>query len=125
MPDHPKKKKPNHALQILKMQQRYPQFRWSGRNGNYEFIGVLRPRRAHSEYLVKILYRQWRDPRVFVLKPEIEANAPHWYPDTKALCLYDPKQFDWDESLFIADYIVLGPVHGSTFMISGKKLVCG
>jgi hypothetical protein len=55
---------------------------------------------------VKIVYKLARDPKVFVLEPALEDNAPHRYPNTKALCLYSFKLFQWNDNLFVADYIV-------------------
>jgi len=97
---------PNPVVQVLKMRRLFPQFRYSGRNGSYVFTGMLQPRIHSHHYLVKIVFKVGRDPKVFVLEPPIEDYAPHRYPGSKALCLYSFKLFRWDDSLFLADYII-------------------
>jgi len=105
MPNYTKAQKFNSVLQIQKMKERFPQFRVSGRNGKYTFLGTLKPSNSISEYVIKIQYDEWRRPKVYIIAPPILNSAPHRYPDG-SLCFYHPDNFDWHEYLFIADYIV-------------------
>lgn len=48
-------------------------------------------------------------PKVFVLKPELEADEtgliPHTYPE-KRLCLYHPAKHEWSQQMYVAKTII-------------------
>jgi hypothetical protein len=87
------------------MRQNFPGFAAYGRCGRYVFKGNLQPTARSPQYRIRIEYCLDEHPRVFVVAPEIEANAPHRYKD-KSLCLFHPKNFDWTNSCLLAKYTV-------------------
>ena len=68
----------------------------------YDFIGTLKPR--DIEYQIKINYRKKRDPKVFILHPEI-SDYKHRYNDG-SLCIYKQSEFNWREDKLNSKYIV-------------------
>jgi len=84
------------------MKSLYPHFNSDKIDEGYDFTGILRPREI--EYQVKIRYRKKRDPKVFVLKPEI-LSFKHRYSDG-SLCIYKQSEFNWREDKLISKYIV-------------------
>lgn len=78
------------------------------RPGHLSWTGVLEPSSMSRRYEVQILYRLGHHPDVRVLEPKLVPNAdgilPHFYPDSRTLCLYDAGE--WGPHKFIAQTIV-------------------
>jgi hypothetical protein len=104
--DHPREKKPNHALQVYRMMQLFPQFKCSGKSGSYIFEGLLKPKETSREYTIRIIHTPSNAPKTFVIQPELHNNPKHTYSSDGSLCLYKPSDFRWNNNLLIADYIV-------------------
>lgn len=101
------KKRYNYVLQVAKMRSRFPQFNYKSlRNGEYIFIGDLQPTINSNIYTVKIHYRKYLDPKVYIINPPIADDCPHLYPSDKTLCLYNFEEFRWKEDYYITDYII-------------------
>jgi len=89
--------------QIVGMRQRFPQFKYFRQKGYW--IGELQP--AFTSYEIKIDYRVGLVPKVYVLKPDIQDDAPHIYRRAgKTLCLYYPYDGSWSSEKLIAHTIV-------------------
>lgn len=84
------------GIQIQAMKKYFPEFSRSGTKGKYTFRGHLRPRKESPSYKVRISYSEGRRPKVFVEAPELDAAAPHRYPDG-SLCLFHPTIFQWSD----------------------------
>lgn len=87
--------------QTFKILQRFPSFQYLKKG---KWLGTLQPSPSSPIYTVKIIY-DWYRPKVFILNPRIDGNAPHLYPDG-SLCLYYPSDNSYDDSLFIAETII-------------------
>lgn len=97
------KKPPSLPLQIAKMRHRFPGFVYKG--GRNAWCGTLQPTKESPAYRVKLEYNPGRSPKVWVLEPRVHPDAPHRYRD-ESLCLYHPRDGNWNPSLFLADTIV-------------------
>jgi hypothetical protein len=97
----------NTNVQIGAMKSRYPQFKVKKR-GQYdiEFIGSMIVRPVFSAYTVSITYRGDLRPYVRINKPELVLDPPHFYKDSRTLCLYHPKNYHWTKEKLIAKDIV-------------------
>ena len=83
------------------MRTAFPNFQHRlGRDRMVTWYGTLQPSLSSPAYTVRIVYRKRGHPEVWVLKPILDPNAPHLYPDG-TLCLYWPREWRWtdDESL--------------------------
>lgn len=89
------------------MKSRYPQFKTKKR-GQYdiEFIGDLVVKPVFPVYTVSINYRGDLRPLVKIIKPELVKDPPHFYKESRSLCLYHPKNFHWTKEKLIAKDIV-------------------
>ena len=89
------------------MKNRYPQFK-AIKRGYYdiEFIGELLVRSTLPVYTVSINYRGNLRPLVKVIRPELVAEPPHFYAESRSLCLYHPKNYQWTKEKLIAKDIV-------------------
>jgi hypothetical protein len=90
------------------MQCRHPLLRLaSWRCGEARWSGPIRPTDVSATYIVTILYRLSRHPRVFVTAPQLEsrldAEIPHRHGDG-SLCLHLPDE--WNSTMSIAETIV-------------------
>lgn len=95
--------------QIVQMRKSYPQFQHKinpDATGYVSFIGTLKPHELSPEYLVKIIYRNWKSPRVYILSPKLVDSPPHFYHKTGTLCLFHPKEFKWNKNLPLTEYII-------------------
>ena len=106
MRDYPTLEKMNPVLQVLKMKKLFPQFTWAGKSGKYVFRGILNPSSNSQGYYIRINYDSFDVPKVFVDRPKIRDDAPHRYQKDKSLCLYHPKNFQWEQKYFLADTVV-------------------
>jgi hypothetical protein len=100
-----RKSVPDVGIQIAKMQKLFPQLKYYRKNGQMFWLGTLQPSVSSPDYLIKIIYRIKKSPSVYVLNPEIIANAPHRYLDG-SLCLYYPRDWSWSYEKMIAETIV-------------------
>lgn len=99
----------NINYQIVQMRKLYPQFQYKINTDNWghvSFTGILKPHELAPEYLVKINYRSWKNPRVYILSPTLVDKPPHFYHKTGTLCLYHPKEFNWNKNLSVAEFII-------------------
>lgn len=89
------------------MKSYYPQFKVKKR-GQYdiEFIGDLIVKPIFPTYTISITYLGNLRPLVKVLKPELVADPPHIYEESRSLCLYHPKNYNWTKEKLIAKNIV-------------------
>ncbi len=67
--------------------------------------GTLQPSETSSLYVVKVIYPIPSSPKVWILSPKLEPNAPHRYEDD-SLCLYHPDDRSWTADRFISKTIV-------------------
>lgn len=89
------------------MKSLYPQFRVKKTAGNeIEFVGDLTVKPEFAKYTVSITYRGSIKPLVKVEKPELVANAPHIYPNSRTLCLFHPDYYHWKRETLVAKTIV-------------------
>lgn len=89
------------------MKSRYPQFHACVKsNRDIEFTGELSVKPEFRKYIISITYRGAREPEVRVLSPLLVDNPPHFYSNTKSLCLYHPDNYNWTEDKLIAKEIV-------------------
>ena len=90
--------------QQLAMQSYFPKFNYCRGKDGPTWKGYLQPQPQSPKYLVKIIYKIKKSPKVWVLSPEID-YAPHRYSN-QALCLYYPKDQSWKPSMLLATSIV-------------------
>ena len=99
--------------QAAKLRSLYPQsnITWVSHGSEFVWTYSLQPTYMSDIYDVKIKYRQNDYPKVYITNPmplRLAQNAkflPHVYDNKKQrLCLYMYRE--WDNSKFIADYIV-------------------
>ena len=95
----------NPAVQIVLIQHFFPGFSYRGRCGRYVFRGALQPRPDGAVYHVEIRYTQGTTPKVFVIGPQLEEDAPHLFADG-SLCLFHPQLFRWHGRRIVARWIV-------------------
>jgi hypothetical protein len=87
------------------MQRAYPQFACRGTRGRYTFRGDLQPNAEGETYAVEVTCRPGAIPRVRVLSPVLDDDAPHRFKDG-SLCLFHPRIFEWHGGRLVSDYIV-------------------
>ncbi len=93
------------ALQAYHMRLRWPQFTRAGNAQASVWRGRLAPTDESAPYEISVAYRLGGIPKVRVLKPAIQPEAPHRYGDG-SLCLYWPVEWDWQGDRLIAETIV-------------------
>lgn len=95
----------NVAVQQHGMSLHFPDFsfRMEGTTGIWR--GRLQPRPGSPVYTVSIRFRPRSKPEVRVKSPPLIEKAPHTYPDG-TLCLFWPKDRNWDSSMLLAETIV-------------------
>lgn len=90
--------------------------------------GKVKPSQYSMEYEIKIVYDGLKNPKVFVIDPEIKYNDEiHLFPSDKSLCLYhaETDDFYWDlkkHHLFdtIIPWTLEWFVYYELYLISGK-----
>jgi hypothetical protein len=102
------KSKPfNTDVQIWAMRSRYPNFRVKRKSElEIEFTGELHVKPELPTYKVSITYRGSLSPMVKVISPDLVPDPPHFYKESKTLCLYHPENFKWAKEKLIANEIV-------------------
>lgn len=101
-----KKKHYNPDIQIQAMKSYYPQFKATKKGKEIEFVGELTVKPEFPIYTVSITYRGDLKPLVRIIKPELVEKPVHFYQDSKSLCLYHPKDYNWSGGKLIAKDIV-------------------
>jgi hypothetical protein len=97
----------NSDIQIWAMKSRFPQFKAKKREMfDIEFIGDLVVKPTFPIYTVSITYRGNLRPLVKIIKPELVEKPPHFYRQSKSLCLYHPKNYKWGKEKLIATDII-------------------
>jgi hypothetical protein len=90
------------------MASTHSQFQVGWTHSAVSWTGELQPAALSDKYMVRIQYTFGRRPRVFVLRPTLQARVareriPHTFSDG-SLCLHVRE--DWTPAMFIADTIV-------------------
>lgn len=98
-------KRLNPAHQALVVQQWFPGFTASVTCGRCVFRGTLQPTDQGERYRVHIRYRRGEIPRVHVMNPVIDEDAPHLHEDG-SLCLFHPKVFHWHDGRLVAKHTI-------------------
>ena len=93
------------SIQWVQLKKRFPQFTAHWNRGCYIFRGTLHPTETSPFYELRIIYAVDNYPKVYVLAPEINQNAPHRYKDN-SLCLFHPKNFDWTNQCLLSNYTI-------------------
>lgn len=96
---------PSAAIQQAAVKRRFPAFRPCFHGATVVWKGRLQPRPGSPVYTVSIRFRQAHPPEVRVLSPTTRSDAPHMYIGG-LLCLYWPKDQNWNSRKFIADTII-------------------
>lgn len=99
----------NPYVQVVEMNKLCPWFTAKMNRAHPEhitFIGELQPEPTFPTYKVKVEYRGKKNPRAFVLSPQLVENPPHIYTDTRSLCLYKPAHLNWKQNMSIAKVII-------------------
>ena len=97
------------AIQKAFIRERFPQFNCSSTINSCTWIGLLQPTLKSAKYLIKVIYKLYYSPQVFVIKPSLNPDVPHTYKKTGALCLYfpgDPGNSSWNKSKLIGATII-------------------
>lgn len=69
--------------------------------------GVIRPSEYSRTYTIKISYKVWGKPHVWITDPIIEYNEDiHMFKESNNLCLYYHKENPWKDSYHIYDKII-------------------
>src|SRR5690554_4516026 len=89
------------------MRSHYPQFKVKKKSScEFEFIGDLQVKPELPVYTVSITYRGSLNPLVKVLSPKLVDDPPHYYKQSKTLCLYHPNNYKWKKNKLVATDIV-------------------
>lgn len=93
--------------QIVAMKKWYPQFTHK-RIGKetIEFRGDLLVKPSMPAYTVSITYRGNLRPHVKIVHPTLVEEPPHFYQNTKTLCLYHPNNYKWVQGKLLIKEIV-------------------
>lgn len=75
------------------------------RDGSVTWFGSFQPNPSSATYRLKVNYGLYGSPRVWVLSPELDADAPHRWPEGD-LCLYWPREWTWSDRESIAQTIM-------------------
>jgi hypothetical protein len=81
--------------QIQTMRTDFPSFRFRREAGTPTWRGTLQPTEVSPLYKIKLVYCYPKPPRVWVVYPTLQPNAPHCYRDG-SLCLYYPQDKSWE-----------------------------
>lgn len=110
--------------QIFAIKARFPGFACERYRNKAIWTGTLQPTPLSNFYEVLIDYVFLRFPKVYVLSPDIEDNAPHKYRQDGRLCLYFPSYNIWSSEQLIANTIIPWTAHWlwcyEMWLISGK-----
>lgn len=91
---------------IMRMRTHFPGFQARVQPGEcVTWTGTLQPTEDSPVYRVRIVYRRYGPPKVFVVHPRVKPGAPHVYPGGH-LCLYWPAEWRWADREPIAETIV-------------------
>lgn len=101
------------ALQALKLKSYFPDSKYSISTSTLYWRGYLQPTDLSCKYLIRVVYKRYIHPNVFILDPKPlispigEKKLMHVYDtDKQHLCLYYRKAKEWDKTKFIADTII-------------------
>lgn len=95
----------NLGKQQLMMGHHFPAFTYRQEGTTGVWKGQFQPRPGSPVYTVSIRFRPRMAPEVKVLTPQISPWAPHVY-EGGFLCLYWPKELNFNSSMFLAETIV-------------------
>lgn len=98
------------AAQTARMAAQWPVFTHLIRRGEAEWIGALTPWALGETYCIRVRFKSGKAPRVHVVEPQLRprepgGQVPHTYSGN-ALCLYRPRNREWNSSLAIAETII-------------------
>ena len=114
-------------LQVERMRQQFPCFRYSGGVPVPAWRGFVSPLDNSSQYLIQIRFDDSNKPRIRVLGPmKLYEPYKHLNPDG-TLCLYDPRDKTWLPSFCLAEVIVPLTLHWLlTYEIwfKNRKVLC-
>lgn len=82
----------------------FPQFKYHRNSSSW--TGWLQPSPESPQYTIRVQFRIGFTPHVYVLQPEIAADAPHVYRSDNSLCLYYPDDGSWSSEMLIAKTII-------------------
>jgi hypothetical protein len=96
------------------MQREHPGFEISVHDGILKARGLVQPSELHETYQVRLEYRVWDSPKVYVEQPKLkrikpDERIPHTYLDddeTERPCLYLPQTGEWSSEKKIALTII-------------------
>ena len=100
-------KRGNHPRgHIPEMRVSLPHFSFQvGRDRTVTWSGTLQPNPSSDCYRIRVVYQRQGYPRVYVVDPALQPNAPHRWPDG-SLCLFWPKEWRWSDSESIPSTII-------------------
>lgn len=117
--------------QHQRMSARHPQFRLLGLRPNLaEWQGTVRPLPLSETYTLRIRYKKYEGPEVWVISPALKlyedaASIPHTYVGDY-LCLHYPDYKEWSSDKYVAETIVpwisLWLVYYEGWLATGKWL---
>ncbi|OOM05691.1 hypothetical protein [Clostridium saccharobutylicum] len=102
----PKPKNVTLDLQIYKIKQSFPGFKFYRDESGTYWVGQLMPTSNSCIYTVRIVYKYKKPPQVFVIQPELLKLSPHIYADG-SLCLYYPFDKDYNNNLSIISETII------------------
>lgn len=94
------------ALQKSLMAGHFPEFRCAYSKRRLTCVGDVRPTPVCATYTVKIEYEPGKEPRVFILKPDIDLSAKIHIYSNGSLCLYHPIETPWKHTDNLHEKIV-------------------
>jgi hypothetical protein len=94
------------AVQAFNMRSKWPGFRRSGNDRSSTWRGQLQPHELSPAYDLSAQYTIPKPPKIKVLSPPINPQAPHLFDDDKSLCLYWPEEWRWHAHRMLADTIL-------------------
>lgn len=88
------------------MKDKYPQFTSKIEGINVLFKGDIQVSPHFPIYTISVKYKCNKPPIVKIINPKLVDRPPHFYFNSQSLCLYHPKNFQWNSKKIIANEIM-------------------
>ena len=126
-PSNHNKDYPKLMTEINTIKNHYSNFDCKIKTDTLTCTGIIKPTEYSRDYYVKISYKLWGIPKIWIIDPVIEYNEDvHMYKDENNLCLYYHKENPWKDTYHIYDKIIPWTsewlVFYELYLITGKWL---
>ena len=103
---YPRQKSYTALEQALHVCSRYEGFKHKITGINtVRILGKLQPIAFSKPYEIEVQYQLGKYPKVRIISPAIDKNAPHMFSENK-ICTFYPESINWTREMKIADTII-------------------